>query len=138
MSPATAAAAGRRHSAPSPNIGVSHGLAELTRLSHGWFRYLCSTEVAAPTATPVTATAAMRPASGRPGARSADERSLTPGTATARTLPAPGANSVARTARHRHTRPMTLSVQCLCFDTADPGRIARFWAAALGWRVTYG
>jgi hypothetical protein len=32
---------------------------------------------------------------------------------------------------------MTLRVQCLCFDTADPGRIARFWAAALGWRVTY-
>ena len=33
---------------------------------------------------------------------------------------------------------MTLSVQCLCFDSEDPGRIARFWAAALGWRVTYG
>jgi hypothetical protein len=32
---------------------------------------------------------------------------------------------------------MTLRVQCLCFDTADPDRIARFWAAALGWRITY-
>jgi hypothetical protein len=31
---------------------------------------------------------------------------------------------------------MTLRVQCLCFDTADPDRIARFWAAALGWRIT--
>ena len=33
---------------------------------------------------------------------------------------------------------MTLSVQCLCFDTADPEPVARFWAAALGWRITYG
>jgi catechol 2,3-dioxygenase-like lactoylglutathione lyase family enzyme len=32
---------------------------------------------------------------------------------------------------------MTIRVQCLCFDTADPARIARFWAAALGWRITY-
>jgi Glyoxalase-like domain len=31
---------------------------------------------------------------------------------------------------------MTLRVQCLCMDTADPARIARFWAAALGWRIT--
>jgi catechol 2,3-dioxygenase-like lactoylglutathione lyase family enzyme len=33
---------------------------------------------------------------------------------------------------------MTLRVQCLCFDTADPEPVARFWAAALGWRITYG
>jgi predicted enzyme related to lactoylglutathione lyase len=33
---------------------------------------------------------------------------------------------------------MTLSVQCLCFDTTDPEPVARFWAAALGWRVTHG
>jgi catechol 2,3-dioxygenase-like lactoylglutathione lyase family enzyme len=32
---------------------------------------------------------------------------------------------------------MTIRVQCLCFDTADPDRIAQFWAAALGWRITY-
>jgi hypothetical protein len=31
---------------------------------------------------------------------------------------------------------MTLRVQCLCVDTADPARIAEFWAAALGWRIT--
>jgi hypothetical protein len=28
---------------------------------------------------------------------------------------------------------MTLRIQCTCLDTADPERIARFWAAALGW-----
>jgi len=27
-----------------------------------------------------------------------------------------------------------LRVQCVCVDTTDPDRIARFWAAALGWR----
>jgi hypothetical protein len=30
-----------------------------------------------------------------------------------------------------------LRIQCLCVDSPDPGRIARFWEAALGWRRTY-
>jgi len=32
---------------------------------------------------------------------------------------------------------MDLRIQCLCVDTADPDRLATFWAAALGWRRTY-
>jgi len=32
---------------------------------------------------------------------------------------------------------MTLRVQCVCFDTHDPSRIATFWEAALGWRRTH-
>lgn len=28
-------------------------------------------------------------------------------------------------------------MQCLVVDSADPAAQARFWAAALGWRVTY-
>ena len=32
---------------------------------------------------------------------------------------------------------MTLRVQCLCFDSRDPKRIAEFWAAVLGWRRTH-
>jgi catechol 2,3-dioxygenase-like lactoylglutathione lyase family enzyme len=31
---------------------------------------------------------------------------------------------------------MTIRVQCVCFDTTDPARLAAFWAEALGWRVT--
>ena len=31
---------------------------------------------------------------------------------------------------------MTLRVQCLCFDTTDPARLAAFWADVLGWRIT--
>jgi catechol 2,3-dioxygenase-like lactoylglutathione lyase family enzyme len=31
---------------------------------------------------------------------------------------------------------MAIRIQCLCIDTADPARIASFWAAALGWRRT--
>ena len=27
--------------------------------------------------------------------------------------------------------------QCVCVDSPDPGRIADFWQAALGWRRTY-
>jgi catechol 2,3-dioxygenase-like lactoylglutathione lyase family enzyme len=32
---------------------------------------------------------------------------------------------------------MTLRIQCLCIDTADPARLATFWQAALGWRRTF-
>jgi catechol 2,3-dioxygenase-like lactoylglutathione lyase family enzyme len=32
---------------------------------------------------------------------------------------------------------MTIRVQCLCIDSADPDRLARFWADALGWRRTH-
>ncbi len=32
---------------------------------------------------------------------------------------------------------MDLRIQCLCFDTEDPARIAGFWEQALGWRRTY-
>ncbi len=32
---------------------------------------------------------------------------------------------------------MTLVIQCLDIDAADPDRLAAFWAAALGWRRTY-
>lgn len=31
---------------------------------------------------------------------------------------------------------MTLRVQCLCIDAADPSRLAGFWQEALGWRRT--
>jgi hypothetical protein len=31
---------------------------------------------------------------------------------------------------------MSVRVQCLCVDTADPDRIARFWAKALDWHGT--
>jgi catechol 2,3-dioxygenase-like lactoylglutathione lyase family enzyme len=30
-----------------------------------------------------------------------------------------------------------IRIQCLCIDTADPARIASFWASALGWRRTF-
>jgi hypothetical protein len=30
-----------------------------------------------------------------------------------------------------------IRIQCLCVDAADPARVAEFWAAALGWRLTY-
>jgi catechol 2,3-dioxygenase-like lactoylglutathione lyase family enzyme len=30
-----------------------------------------------------------------------------------------------------------IRIQCLCIDSADPLKIARFWAAALGWRLEY-
>lgn len=32
---------------------------------------------------------------------------------------------------------MTLRVQCLAVDSADPDSLARFWAQVLGWRRTY-
>lgn len=32
---------------------------------------------------------------------------------------------------------MSLGIQCLCIDSPDPGAIASFWEAALGWRRTY-
>jgi Glyoxalase-like domain len=31
---------------------------------------------------------------------------------------------------------MTLRIQCLCIDTADPAGLAGFWQSALGWRRT--
>ena len=33
---------------------------------------------------------------------------------------------------------MGLRVQCLSIDAADPHALGAFWAAALGWRRTYG
>jgi Glyoxalase-like domain len=33
---------------------------------------------------------------------------------------------------------MDIRIQCLCIDTADPGRLATFWQSALGWRRTFG
>lgn len=32
---------------------------------------------------------------------------------------------------------MSLRIQCLTVDSHDPRALARFWADALGWRVTY-
>jgi Glyoxalase-like domain len=32
---------------------------------------------------------------------------------------------------------MTLTIQALDIDCLDPARVARFWADALSWRVTY-
>jgi catechol 2,3-dioxygenase-like lactoylglutathione lyase family enzyme len=32
---------------------------------------------------------------------------------------------------------MGLRMQCVCIDSADPDRLAAFWAAALGWRRTH-
>lgn len=32
---------------------------------------------------------------------------------------------------------MTLRIQCICIDTADPARLADFWQEALGWRRTH-
>ena len=31
---------------------------------------------------------------------------------------------------------MTVRIQCVCIDCADPPRLARWWADLLGWRVT--
>ena len=32
---------------------------------------------------------------------------------------------------------MAIRIQCLCVDSPDPGKIAAFWADALGWRRTF-
>ena len=32
---------------------------------------------------------------------------------------------------------MTLGIQCVNIDCADPAGLAAFWAGALGWRLTY-
>jgi Glyoxalase-like domain len=32
---------------------------------------------------------------------------------------------------------VTLTIQCLCVDTVDPDRLARFWQEAIGWRRTH-
>ena len=32
---------------------------------------------------------------------------------------------------------MTIRIQCLCIDTADPAALATFWQSALGWRRTF-
>jgi predicted enzyme related to lactoylglutathione lyase len=37
----------------------------------------------------------------------------------------------------RQGRRMSIRIQCLCIDTADPARLAAFWAQALGWRQTH-
>lgn len=31
---------------------------------------------------------------------------------------------------------MTLRLQCVCIDALDPAALARWWADALGWRIT--
>jgi hypothetical protein len=31
---------------------------------------------------------------------------------------------------------MTLRIQCLCIDTADPAGLAAFWRSVLGWRMS--
>jgi predicted enzyme related to lactoylglutathione lyase len=31
---------------------------------------------------------------------------------------------------------MTLRIQCLCIDTADPAGLAAFWQSVLGWRMS--
>jgi predicted enzyme related to lactoylglutathione lyase len=33
---------------------------------------------------------------------------------------------------------MDIRIQCLCIDTTDPGRLAKFWQAVLGWRLDAG
>ena len=32
---------------------------------------------------------------------------------------------------------MTINIQCVCIDARDPGAQARWWAEALGWRITH-
>jgi hypothetical protein len=32
---------------------------------------------------------------------------------------------------------MDIRIQCLCVDSSEPGKLASFWAAALGWRRTF-
>jgi Glyoxalase-like domain len=32
---------------------------------------------------------------------------------------------------------MDIRIQCLCIDCHDPGKVAAFWADALGWRRTF-
>ena len=32
---------------------------------------------------------------------------------------------------------MTIRIQCLCIDAIDPTAQARWWAEALGWRITH-
>jgi hypothetical protein len=34
-------------------------------------------------------------------------------------------------------RGMTLGIQCFDFDCLDPHQVAKFWQAALDWRMTY-
>ena len=33
---------------------------------------------------------------------------------------------------------MDIRIQCLCVDTADPLRLAKFWQEVLGWRLEAG
>jgi catechol 2,3-dioxygenase-like lactoylglutathione lyase family enzyme len=33
---------------------------------------------------------------------------------------------------------MDIRIQCLCIDTTDPARLAKFWQAVLGWRLDAG
>ncbi|MET0147289.1 MAG: VOC family protein [Ilumatobacteraceae bacterium] len=32
---------------------------------------------------------------------------------------------------------MTIRIQAICIDAADPATLARWWAEALGWRLTF-
>jgi catechol 2,3-dioxygenase-like lactoylglutathione lyase family enzyme len=42
-----------------------------------------------------------------------------------------------RTAAGADSLRMTLRIQCLCIDTADPAGLSAFWQSALGWRRTF-
>ena len=33
---------------------------------------------------------------------------------------------------------MDIRIQCLCIDTTDPVRLAKFWQEVLGWRLEAG
>src|SRR5262249_42502020 len=53
-----------------------------------------------------------------------------------------GSGRSGKTAGQGGQRPQSrrtdIRIQCLCIDTADPARLAAFWQAALGWRLTVG
>jgi len=42
-----------------------------------------------------------------------------------------------KAAAEYQSRRMTLRIQCVSIDTADPAGLAGFWQAALGWRRTF-
>ena len=42
-----------------------------------------------------------------------------------------------KAAAEYQSRRMTLRIQCVSIDTANPARLAGFWQAALGWRRTF-
>jgi catechol 2,3-dioxygenase-like lactoylglutathione lyase family enzyme len=40
--------------------------------------------------------------------------------------------------QRQQSRRMDIRIQCLCIDTTDPARLAKFWQAVLGWRLDAG